>query len=107
MTQPIVERRRTGVDLVVGILLILGALFLLGNVVLATALSVRVLGWTALVGGAVLLVRALVGARAGTSWPSALGGVVLARTGGQRNHGCDHDHTGGHHVRNPSHRRGG
>jgi membrane protein HdeD len=81
MTQPMLERRRTGVDLVVGILLILGALFLLGNVVLATALSVRVLGWTALVGGVVLLVRALVGARAGTSWPSALGGVVLAVLG--------------------------
>jgi membrane protein HdeD len=81
MTQPTVERRRTGIDLLVGVLLILGALFLLGNVVLATALSVRVLGWTALVGGAVLLVRALVGARAGTSWPSALGGVVLAVLG--------------------------
>ena len=81
MTQPKVERSRTGVDLLLGILLMLGALFLLGNVVLATALSVRVLGWTALVGGVVLLVRALVGTRAGASWPSALGGVVLAVLG--------------------------
>lgn len=81
MTPLLLERRRTVVDLVVGILLILGALFLLGNVVLATALSVRVLGWTALVGGVALLVGALVGARAGASWPSALGGVVLAVLG--------------------------
>src|SRR3712207_1716215 len=81
MTHVLLERRRTGVDLVVGVLLILAALFLLGNVVLATALSVRVLGWTALVGGVVLLVRAFVGARAGASWPSALGGVVLAVLG--------------------------
>ncbi len=46
MTQPTVDRRRTGVDLLVGVLLILEAMFLLGNVVLATALSVLVLGWT-------------------------------------------------------------
>ncbi|NEM06901.1 sulfate permease [Geodermatophilus normandii] len=67
--------------MLLGILLMLGALFLLGNVVLATALSVLVLGWTALVGGVVLLVRALVDARTSTSWPTALGGVVLAVLG--------------------------
>jgi uncharacterized membrane protein HdeD (DUF308 family) len=81
MTGPVLERRRTVQDLAVGILLILGALFLLGNVVAATALSVRVLGWTALGSGVVLLVRALTGARSGSSWSAALGGVVLVVLG--------------------------
>ncbi len=81
MTGTVLQRRRTGRDFILGILLILAALSLLANVALATALSVRVLGWTALASGVVLLVRALVGARSGTTWSAALGGVVLAVLG--------------------------
>ena len=81
MTGTVPQRRRTGRDSILGILLILAALFLLANVARATALSVRVLGWTALASGVVLLVRALVGARSGTTWSAALGGVVLAVLG--------------------------
>jgi uncharacterized membrane protein HdeD (DUF308 family) len=75
------ERRPTGRDLAVGILLILAAMFLLANLVVATALSVRVLGWTALICGVVLVGRALTGARSGSSWSSALGGVILVVLG--------------------------
>jgi uncharacterized membrane protein HdeD (DUF308 family) len=75
------ERTRTGRDLAVGILLLLAASFLLANVVVATAVSVRVLGWTTLGCGVVLVVRALTGARSGSSWSAALGGIVLAVLG--------------------------
>ncbi len=78
MTGTALQRRRTGQDVAVGILLIAAALFLLGNVVVATALSIRVLAWTALGGGVVLLIRAFTGVRSGSSsWSTALGGVVL------------------------------
>jgi membrane protein HdeD len=75
------ERTRTGRDLAVGILLLLAASFLLANVVVATAVSVLVLGWTTLACGVVLVVRALTGARSGSSWSAALGGVVLVVLG--------------------------
>jgi uncharacterized membrane protein HdeD (DUF308 family) len=81
MTGTVPYRRRAGRDFIVGILLILAAAVLLANVALATALSVRVLGWMALASGVVLLVRALVGARSGTTWSAALGGVVLGVLG--------------------------
>lgn len=80
MTTPL-ERRRTAVDIAVGILLLVAGLVLLGNVVLATVVSVLLLGWTALISGVALLVGTLFRLRSGASWTVALGGVVLAVLG--------------------------
>ncbi len=43
-----VERKRTGWDIVWGILLIIGGLIVLGDVVIATVVSVLFVGWTTL-----------------------------------------------------------
>jgi uncharacterized membrane protein HdeD (DUF308 family) len=81
MTGTALERRRTGGDVVIGALLVLAALYVFGNVVLATKLSVLVLGWTALISGAVVVAGTLLRARSGSSWSLAIGGVVLAVLG--------------------------
>ncbi|WP_222269350.1 HdeD family acid-resistance protein [Modestobacter marinus] len=81
MTGTALARRRTGVDVVVGVLLVLAALYVFGNVVLATKLSVVVLGWTGLFSGVAMVVGTLVRARSGASWSLAVGGVVLAVLG--------------------------
>lgn len=75
------ERRRTGVDIAVGVLMLVAGIVLLGNVVVATVVSVLLLGWTALLAGLVLVVGTLLRMRSGASWTVALGGVVLAVLG--------------------------
>ncbi len=75
------ERRRTGGDIVVGILLVVAGIILLGTVVLTTVVSVLVPGWTVLVSGLVLSVGTLLRIRSGASWTVALGGVVLVVLG--------------------------
>jgi membrane protein HdeD len=74
-------RRRTGADIVVGILVIVAAVIMFGDVVLATVVSVLVLGWTALVSGIVIVARTLLDIRSGATWTVALGGVVLVVVG--------------------------
>lgn len=81
MADTTLARRRTGWDVVLGILLIIGGLFVLGNVVLATAVSVVIIGWTALISGVVLLVGAFFRIKSGGFWSAALGGAVLAVLG--------------------------
>ncbi|WP_207787345.1 HdeD family acid-resistance protein [Actinomycetospora cinnamomea] len=71
------DRRRTGWDVVLGILLLLAGLFVLGNAVIATFLSVLFLGWLAIGSGVVTLVGAFVRRESGISWSAALGGAVL------------------------------
>ena len=56
----VVERRRTGWDVVLGVVLVLAGLFVLGNAVVATFLSVLLLGWIAIGSGVVTLVGAFV-----------------------------------------------
>ncbi len=75
------ERRRTGGDIVVGILLVVAGIVLLGNVVLTTVVSVLVPGWTVHVSGLVLSVGTLLRIRSGASRTVALGGVVLVIPG--------------------------
>lgn len=75
------ERRRTGWDIVFGGLLFIAGLIILGNVVVATAVSVLLLGWTALFSGIVLLGSALVRIGSGGFWSAALGGAVLVVLG--------------------------
>ncbi|MHC1557894.1 HdeD family acid-resistance protein [Actinomycetospora sp. C-140] len=75
------ERRRTGWDVVLGILLLLAGLFVLGNAVIATFLSVLLLGWIAIGSGVVTLVGAFFRRESGVSWSAALGGAVLITLG--------------------------
>jgi membrane protein HdeD len=74
-------RRRTAWDVFIGVLLILAGLAVLANAVIATALSVFLLGWMALIAGLVLLGGALLRIKSGVSWSAALGGVILAVLG--------------------------
>jgi uncharacterized membrane protein HdeD (DUF308 family) len=73
----VMERRRTGWDVALGILLLLAGLLVLGNAVIATILSVLFLGWIAIGSGVVTLVGAFVRRESGVSWSAALGGAVL------------------------------
>jgi uncharacterized membrane protein HdeD (DUF308 family) len=59
MTGVVLERRRTGWDVVLGILMLIAGVAILAHVVLATVISVLFLGWLALVGGVVGLVAAV------------------------------------------------
>ncbi|GEL93732.1 HdeD family acid-resistance protein [Cellulomonas composti] len=76
-----VTRRRTGWDVVLGILLVLGSFVVLGDVVIATVVSILVIGWTAIVGGVALAVASF--ARRGGSgfWVTLLGGIALVVVG--------------------------
>lgn len=73
----VLERRRTGWDVVLGALLLLAGLFVLANAVIATLVSVLFLGWLAIGSGVVSLVGAFVRRESGVSWSAALGGAVL------------------------------
>jgi membrane protein HdeD len=73
--------RRTGWDIILGILVMVAGIVLLGNVVIATAVSVLFLGWMALVSGLVLVVAAFFRLKSGGFWSAALGGAMLAVLG--------------------------
>jgi uncharacterized membrane protein HdeD (DUF308 family) len=77
----VLERRRTGWDVVVGVLLIIGGVLVLGDVAIATAISVLFLGWVAFFAGVGMLVGALVRIRTSGAWSVALGGGILAVLG--------------------------
>lgn len=86
---PSFERRRTGWDIIFGILSVLAGIFALGHVALAGAISVLVLGWTILFGGVALAISAIAGWKdAGRRWDLALGALlVLLGLGFVRNPG--------------------
>ena len=71
------QRRRTGWDIALGALLIVAGIVILGDVVLATIISVRLLGWMALIAGILLAAGAFSKMRSGGFWSAAFGGVVL------------------------------
>ncbi|MDQ2623894.1 MAG: DUF308 domain-containing protein [Actinomycetota bacterium] len=77
MSQVTIERRRSGIDVLVGILLVVAGLYILGNVVLATAFTALFIGWWALVSGLIELIGSLFKIKSGNFWSHALGGVVL------------------------------
>ena len=77
----VMERRRSGWDVVLGILLVVGGLVVLGDVVLASVVSLLFIAWSALSAGVVLLIDALTKLRSGGAvWP-AIGGAVLLVVG--------------------------
>jgi len=74
-------RKRTVTDVILGVLLVVVGLIILGDVVIATVVSVRFLGWITLIAGIVEFLGAFARMRAGHFWSTALGGVVLAVLG--------------------------
>jgi uncharacterized membrane protein HdeD (DUF308 family) len=79
MAEPLLlERRRTGWDLVFGVASVLAGIVALGHVTLAGAISVLFLGWTALLGGVALAINAVVGWRdARRRWDLAAGALLF------------------------------
>jgi membrane protein HdeD len=72
------ERRRTGWDIVLGILSVLAGIIALGHVALAGTISVLFLGWTVLLGGVALAISALVGWKdPGRRWDLAFGALLF------------------------------
>lgn len=81
MDNPVLERRRTGWDLIFGALLVIAGIVILGNVAVATTISVYFLGWMVLISGVLLFVGSLFEIKSGGFWSAALGGAVLAVLG--------------------------
>jgi uncharacterized membrane protein HdeD (DUF308 family) len=77
MSDYVIERRRSGWDVVLGILLVVAGLIILGHTVVATAISVLLIGWTALIAGLLTVVGALFRIGRGGFWSTALSGGLL------------------------------
>ncbi len=77
----VVEVRRSGWDIAFGVLLVLGALVVFGDVVIATVVSLLVIGWTAVIGGVLLAVGSFGRVRQAGFWWFLVGGVVLVVAG--------------------------
>jgi membrane protein HdeD len=78
-TQPLsFERRRTGWDILFGVLSVIAGVIALGHVALAGAISVLFLGWTILLGGVALAISAIVGWKEpGRRWDLAFGALLF------------------------------
>ena len=81
MATAVIERRRTGWDVILGILLVVGGFIVLGDVLLATVVSVILIAWTSLISGVFMLVGSLFRIKSGGAWSAALGGAVLTVLG--------------------------
>jgi membrane protein HdeD len=77
MSEIRIERRRSGWDLILGVLVVLAGLVILGNVVLATVVSVLFIGWVAVIAGVIALVAALSRIGGGGFWAAALSGGLM------------------------------
>ena len=81
MTEAVIERRRTGWDIVFGILLIIGGLVVLGDVVIASVVSVLFIGWMTLAMGIVGIVASLFRIGKPGFWSAILTGGLLTVLG--------------------------
>ncbi|GIG19736.1 hypothetical protein Cch01nite_04600 [Cellulomonas chitinilytica] len=77
----VVERRRTGLDVVLGLVLIVAGLVLLGDVAVATKISIWFIAWMTLISGILLLLGALLRIRSGGAIWAAVGGAILTAIG--------------------------
>jgi membrane protein HdeD len=72
-----VERRRTGADLVLGLLAVVAGVVVLGHVAIASLVSVLFIGWLLVVGGVVLVVGGIAGWKdPGRRWDVAAGALL-------------------------------
>lgn len=76
-----IERRRSGWDIAFGILMVIAGFVILGDTIIATKVSVLLIGWTAIVAGIVLAVWSFTRVRAGGFWWALIGGITLAGLG--------------------------
>jgi uncharacterized membrane protein HdeD (DUF308 family) len=77
-TMPTLERRRTGWDLVLGLLSVIAGVIVLGHVAIASLISVLFLGWMLILGGVVLAVSAIaLWKEANHRWDLAAGALFL------------------------------
>lgn len=74
-------RRRSGWDVVLGVGLVLAGFLVLGHTVAATAISVLLLGWVALLSGIAAVVAALFAIGRDGFWPTALTGGLFVVLG--------------------------
>ena len=81
MTDRVLEPRRTGWDIVFGVLLVIAGVIILGNVVVATVVSVLLISWLTLISGVIALVAALFRIGKGGFWPTLLSGGLLTVLG--------------------------
>ncbi|MBV9060142.1 MAG: DUF308 domain-containing protein [Pseudonocardiales bacterium] len=68
-------------DVILGVLLVVVGLVILGDVVIATVVTVRFLGWFTLIAGIVEFIGAFARMRSGHFWSTALGGALLVVLG--------------------------
>ncbi len=69
VTKIVAERKRTGWDVVLGILLLVAGFIILGHTVLATAVSVSLIAWLTFFSGIAALIAALFRIGRGGSGP--------------------------------------
>ena len=81
MTSIGLVRRRSGWDIIGGIILVIAALVIFGDVVAATLISVLFIGWMALIAGVAALISAVFQIGRGGFWFTALSGALLAVIG--------------------------
>jgi membrane protein HdeD len=77
----VLERRRTGWDVALGVLSIVAGFVALGHVALASAISLLFLGWTLVIGGLALLVSGVAGWRDPDHRWGVVGGALLGLLG--------------------------
>lgn len=69
--------RRTAWTVILGVLMIIFGVIILGNTVVATAVSILVIGWIAIISGVVSLVGAFVNRAGSGLWLGLVSGVLL------------------------------
>lgn len=75
------ERRRTGWDIVFGILSMIAGIIVLGHVVVASIVSVLFVGWMMIIGGAMLAIGGIFGWRNATNRWDIVTGTLLVLLG--------------------------
>ncbi|HST65794.1 MAG TPA: DUF308 domain-containing protein [Mycobacteriales bacterium] len=79
--QPTMTVRRTGWDVLLGLLLIVTGVVVLGDVVIASVVSILFVGWTMLIGGAAAVLVALFRIGQDGFWIGLFGGAITFVTG--------------------------
>jgi uncharacterized membrane protein HdeD (DUF308 family) len=77
MSEVMLTRKRTGWDVVLGILLLVAGVIVLAHSVIATAVSVLFIGWMLLLSGIVAFVASFFHREGGNFWLIALSGALM------------------------------